>query len=213
MSFISFHQLDGLFAEYGYAAIFIGVMLESIGLPLPGESLMMAAALYAATTHHLSIFELVPIAAAGAIIGDQIGYFVGRWIGYRYLAEWGRKIGLTQDRLDLGQFLFRKYGAEVVFFGRFVAILRTFAALLAGANRMPWPSFLKWNALGGIGWTTLYGFGAYLLGDAAKSVSGPLGIILGIAGTIALLAAFLFVKKNEKRLLEQAHREMQQGAR
>jgi membrane protein DedA with SNARE-associated domain len=212
MSFISFHQLDGLFAEYGYAVIFFGIMLESIGLPLPGESLMIAAALYAATTHRLSILELVPVAATGAIIGDQIGYFVGRWIGVRYLTEWGRKIGITRDRLDLGQFLFRKYGAEVVFFGRFVAILRTFAAVLAGANRMPWPSFLKWNALGGIGWTTLYGFGAYLLGDAAKYVSGPLGITLGIAATAALLAAFLFVKKNEKRLLEQAHREMHQGA-
>ena len=213
MSIISFHQLDGLFGEYGYAVIFIGVMLESMGLPLPGESLMIAAALYAATTHHHSIFELVPVAAAGAIIGDQIGYFIGRWIGYRYLAEWGRKIGLTQDRLDLGQYLFRRYGAEVVFFGRFVAILRTFAALLAGANRMPWPRFFKWNALGGIGWTSLYGFGAYLLGDAAKSVSGPLGITLGIAGAVALLAAFLFVKKNEKRLLEQARSEMRQGAR
>jgi membrane protein DedA with SNARE-associated domain len=90
MSFTSFHQLDGLFAEYGYAVIFFGIMLESIGLPLPGESLMIAAALYAATTHRLSILELVPVAAAGAIIGDQIGYFVGRWIGVRYLTEWGR---------------------------------------------------------------------------------------------------------------------------
>jgi membrane protein DedA with SNARE-associated domain len=213
MSIISFHQLNGLFAEYGYAAIFIGIMLESIGLPLPGESLMIAAALYASTTHNLSIFDLVPVAAAGAIIGDQIGYFAGRWIGYRYLAEWGRKIGLTQDRLDLGQFLFRKYGAEVVFFGRFVAILRTFAALLAGANRMPWTSFIKWNALGGIGWTTLYGFGAYLLGDAAKRVSGPLGIALGVIGSIALLAAFLFVKRNETRLIQRAHEEMKQDAR
>ncbi len=212
MSIMSFHELNSLFADYGYAAIFFGVMLESVGLPLPGESLMIAAALYASTTHHLSILEIVPVAAAGAIIGDQIGYFVGRWLGYRYLASWGRKIGLTQDRLDLGQYLFRKYGAEVVFFGRFVAILRTFAALLAGANRMPWPSFLKWNALGGIGWTTLYGFGAYLLGDAAKRVSGPLGIALGVAGTVALLAAFLFVKWNEKRLIQQAREEMQQGA-
>lgn len=212
MSIFSFHELDTLFHDYGYWAIFLGVMLESVGLPLPGESLMIGAAIYAATTHNLDIFTLVPIAAAGAICGDQIGYFVGRWIGYRYLAEWGRKIGLTQDRLDLGRFLFRKYGAEVVFFGRFVAILRTFAAVLAGANRMAWHSFLQWNALGGVTWTCLYGFGAYLLGDAAKRISGPLGIALAVIGGAALLAAFVFVKRNETRLIEQAKAEMRQGA-
>jgi membrane protein DedA with SNARE-associated domain len=212
MSIFSFHELDTLFRDYGYWAIFLGVMLESIGLPLPGESLMIGAAIYAATTHNLDIFTLVPIAAAGAICGDQIGYFVGRWIGYRYLAEWGRKIGLTQDRLDLGRFLFRKYGAEVVFFGRFVALLRTFAALLAGANRMPWHSFLLWNSLGGIAWTSLYGFGAYLLGDAAKRISGPLGIALAVIAGAALLLAFVFVKRNETRLIEEAKAEMRQGA-
>jgi membrane protein DedA with SNARE-associated domain len=213
MSVFSFHELDSLFRNYGYGAIFLGIMLESIGLPLPGESLMIAAAIFAATTHGLDIGPLVLIAAAGAISGDQIGYFIGRWIGFRYLAQWGRKLGLTQDRLDLGRYLFRKYGAEVVFFGRFVAVLRTFAALLAGANRMPWHSFLLWNSLGGICWTSLYGFGAYLLGDAAKRISGPLGVVLAIIGVAALLAAFVFVKRNETRLIEDARREMQQDAR
>ena len=122
MSFIGFHSLNDLFEQYGYIAVFLGVMLESIGLPLPGESLMIAAALYAASTHRLDIFVLVPLAAAGAICGDQIGYFVGRWIGYRVLARWGRKIGLSDERLELGRFLFRKYGAAVVFLGRFVGV-------------------------------------------------------------------------------------------
>src|SRR5206468_2960459 len=81
MSIFPLQALDGLFHDYGYGAIFAGVLLESTGLPLPGESLMIAAALYAATTHHLNIFILVPLAAAGAICGDQIGYFIGRWIG------------------------------------------------------------------------------------------------------------------------------------
>jgi len=213
MSVFSFHELDSLFRNYGYGAIFLGIMLESIGLPLPGESLMIAAAIFAATTHGLDIGPLVLIAAAGAISGDQIGYFIGRWIGFRYLAQWGRKLGLTQDRLDLGRYLFRRYGAEVVFFGRFVAVLRTFAALLAGANRMRWHSFLLWNSLGGICWTSLYGFGAYLLGDAAKRISGPLGVVLAIIGVAALLAAFVFVKRNETRLIQDARREMQQEAR
>ena len=98
----------------------------------------------------------------------------------------------------------------VVFFGRFVALLRTFAAVLAGANRMPWHTFLLWNALGGIGWTSLYGFGAYLLGDAVKRVSGPIGIGMGVVGAIVLIAAFLFIKRNEHRLLEEATRQMRQ---
>jgi membrane protein DedA with SNARE-associated domain len=208
MSILPFQSMDTLFQNYGYAAVFAGVMLESIGLPLPGESLMIAAAIYAATTHHLDIFVLVPVAAAGAISGDQIGFFIGRSIGYRVLARWGRKIGLTEERLELGRFLFRKYGGALVFFGRFVAILRTFAAVLAGANKMPWHTFLLWNSVGGIAWTSLYGFGAYALGDAAKRISGPAGIVLAVIGAAALLAAFIFVKRNEKRIIEQARQEM-----
>jgi membrane protein DedA with SNARE-associated domain len=193
---------------YGYGAIFLGILLESTGLPLPGESLLIAAAIYAATTHHLNIFMLVPIAAAGAIGGDQIGYFLGRRIGFRVLVRYGHKIGLSDERLELGRFLFRRHGGAVVFLGRFVAILRTFAALLAGANRMPWHTFLLWNALGGIGWTSLYGFGAYLLGDAAKRVRGPVGLVLAVIGAVALLLGFIFVKRNESRLMENARQEM-----
>lgn len=211
MSILPLHAMDQVFGQYGYRAVFVGVMLESIGLPLPGESLMIGAAIYAATTHHLNIFMLVPIAAAGAICGDQIGYFVGSWIGYRLLARWGKKLGLTDERLELGRYLFRRYGPGVVFLGRFVAILRTFVALLAGANRMAWHTFLLWNSLGGIAWTCLYGFGAYGLGNAAKHIGGPVGIVLGVIGAIALLAAFLFVKKNERRLLNDARRDMKQS--
>jgi membrane protein DedA with SNARE-associated domain len=208
MSFFSLQSLDEPFHHYGYVFIFLCVMLESIGLPLPGESLLIAAAIYAATTHHLDIFILVAVAAAGAISGDQIGYFVGRGIGFRILARCGHKIGLSNERLDLGRFLFRRYGGAIVFFGRFVAILRTFAALLAGANRMPWHTFLLWNALGGIVWTSLYGFAAYLLGDAAKRVSGPVGLALTVIGGAALLFGFIFVKRNESRLLAKARQEM-----
>ncbi|HEY4042450.1 MAG TPA: DedA family protein [Rhodopila sp.] len=208
MPLIGFHTLDSLFAQYGYVAIFIGVMLESTGVPLPGESLMIAGALYAASTHHLDIFILVPLAAAGAICGDQIGYFVGRGIGYRLLARWGGKVGLSDDRLELGRFLFRKYGAIVVLAGRFVAFLRTFAAVLAGANRMPWHSFLLWNALGGICWTALYGFGAYGLGDVAKRLSGPVGLGLGVVGGLGLLAVIVFLHRNERRLIEDARRQL-----
>ena len=207
------HGLDHLLQHYGYGVVGVGVMLEATGLPLPGESLMIAAALYAAATHRLNIAELVAVAAVGAICGDQLGYFIGRWIGFRVLARWGRKVGMTEERLELGRFLFRKYGGRIVFLGRFVAVLRTFVALLAGANRMVWHDFLLWNALGGIGWTSLYGFGAYLLGDTVKQVKGPVGIALGVIGAVTIVAAVIFVKRNETRLLNEARQEMQRQPR
>jgi membrane protein DedA with SNARE-associated domain len=204
------HSLEALIHAYGYPAIFVIIMLESIGLPLPGESLLIAVALYAASTHHLNIFIVVPLATAGAICGDQIGYLIGHWVGARMLTRWGRKVGLSDERLELGRFLFRKYGGGIIFLGRFVAILRTFVAVLAGANKMPWQRFLLWNSLGGIAWTALYGFGAYTLGDAAKHISGTAGIVLAITGGTALLTAIIFVHRNETRLLEDAKRQMQQ---
>jgi len=211
MSLLSLHALEDLIHQYGYAAIFVCIVLESIGLPLPGESLMIAVAIYAAHTQRLNIFVIVPLAAAGAICGDQIGYFIGRSIGYRVLVRWGHKIHITDERMELGRFLFRKYGGGIVFAGRFIAILRTSAAVLAGANKMPWHTFLLWNALGGIGWTALYGFGAYALGDAAKHISGPVGIGMAVIGGLALLASVIFVNRNESRLLDDARREMKRA--
>ncbi len=212
MSIISLHALEHLLHEYGPAVIFLGIMLESLGLPLPGESLLIAASVYAATTHQVSIFVIVVAAAVGAICGDQIGYVIGRWIGLPALTRWGGRVGLTEERFELGRYLFHHYGGRIVFFGRFVAFLRTFAALLAGANRMEWRTFLVWNGLGGVAWTALYGFGAYLLGDAAKKVSGPVGIALAVVGGIVLIGALVFVKRNEKRLMEAAKRDMERSS-
>ena len=202
-------SLHGLLDQYGYRAVFVGILLESTGLPLPGESLMIAAAVYAATTGNMNIFFIVPLAALGAICGDQIKYGVGRWIGVALLQRWGRAYWTVGGAPGAGRFLFRRYGGWVVFLGRFAGFLRTFAAVLAGANRMAWHSFLLWNALGGIGWTALYGFGAYGQGEGVQRLSGPVGIGLGIVGGLALLAAVVFVKRNEKRLLEEARREME----
>jgi membrane protein DedA with SNARE-associated domain len=206
---ISFHTLDHLLHEYGYITIFLGIMLEAVGLPLPGESLMIAAAIFAATRHELNIVILVAVAAAGAIVGDQIGYVIGRCVGFPVLKRWGGRVGLTEERFELGRYLFIRYGGRIVFFGRFVALLRTFAAVLAGANRMPWHKFMVWNAMGGIAWTSLYGFGAYLLGDAAKRVTGPMGIALAVVGGATILAGIIFIKRNEKRLMEEARQDME----
>ncbi len=204
--------VEQVLVQYGYGAIGVTLMLESMGAPLPGESMMIAAALYAATTHRLSIGWIIPVAAAGAIAGDQIGYLIGRWAGMPLLHRWGRRIGLTDERLQLGQYLFRRHGGKVVFLGRFVVVLRTFAALLAGANGMAWPRFLLWNALGGVAWTCLYGLGAYVLGDALRRITGPIGIVLGVLGAAALIAAIVVLKRNERRLTVEATAAMHEEA-
>ncbi len=198
------HHLDHLLQHWGYGFIGLIVMLESMGAPLPGESLIIGTAIYCATTHRLDIVWVVAVAILGAIMGDNFGYLIGRSVGFRILARYGRHVGLNDQRLRLGRYLFRRHGGKVVFFGRFIAVLRTFAALLAGANRMPWPSFLAYNALGGIGWAGGYGFIAYLLGRSAQHISGPIGIVVGAIGATAVLAAFLFLKRNENRLTLEA---------
>lgn len=139
-------------------------ILQSTGIPFPGETTLLAAATYAGTTHHLSIALVIVAAASGAILGDNLGFWVGREGGYRLLRRYGRYIRLERRRLKLGQYLFRQHGGKVVFFGRFVAVLRAFAAFLAGTNRMPWGRFLAFNAAGGIVWAIVYGLGGYALG-------------------------------------------------
>ncbi len=99
-------------------------------------------------------------------MGDNFGYLIGRWAGIPLLRGIGTHVGLTDRRLDLSRYLFKTQGGKVVFVGRFIAILRTFVALFAGANHMEWKTFLLWNAVGGVVWATLYGGGAYLLGNA-----------------------------------------------
>ncbi len=208
MSFLHLPAFGDLVRDYGAAGVGVALMLESMGAPLPGESLLIAAALYAATSGKIDLWVLLPVAAAGAILGDQIGYLLGRWIGFRVLARWGRKLGISQERLELGRYLFQRYGGVVVFLGRFVAFLRTVAALMAGANRMPWGRFLLWNGLGGTVWTFGYGLSAYFAGDVFKRLQGPLAVVLGIAGAAVLVMVVWFVKTNEHRLLEDARQEM-----
>ena len=205
LSFLS-GNLNDLLATYGYLAVFVLVATESIGIPLPGETMLLTAAIYAGTTHRLSIALVILAAAAGAIIGDNIGYAIGRMGGYPLLRRYGRYIRLDQRRLKLGQYIFRRHGSKVVFFGRFVAILRTFAAFLAGANLMPWRQFLFFNALGGIVWATTFGLGGYLLGQEIIRLSGPLDIGLLVTAVVVVIAFLLFLRRNEERLTAEAER-------
>lgn len=201
-------DLAGLVQHHGFWVVGIVIFFESMGLPLPGESLLIATALYAATTGDVTIEHVIAASALGAVLGDNAGYLIGREIGPPVLARYGPRIGLTLDRQQLGRFLFLRHGGKVVFFGRFVAFLRTFAAVLAGANHMPWRRFLVWNALGGVFWTCLYGFGAYLLGNQVHRLVGPFGIAVGAVALVVVVLTVRFVHRHEARLIAEAREAM-----
>lgn len=194
--------LTHLLTTYGYWVVLIFVAIESTGIPFPGETMLLVAAIYAGTNHHLSI--ALVIAAAGAILGDNLGFWVGREGGYRLLRRYGRYIRLDERKLKLGQYLFRKHGGKVVFFGRFIAVLRAWAAFLAGTNWMLWIRFLLFNALGGIAWAILYGRGGYLLGNNVHRLTRPIGIVAVGLATLILLTLFFFLRRNEQRLEDEA---------
>ena len=195
-----------LVTTYGYAAVALVGALESMGIPLPGETVLIAAAIYAGTTHQLSIVPVVLAAALGAVLGDNIGFGVGRRLGFPLLRRYGRLIGLDERRLKLGRYLFARHGGKVVFLGRFTALLRTLAALLAGVNGMAWRRFLLFNMAGGVLWAALYGDGGYLLGSAVQRIAAPVGIGLAAVGAAAMVAAAVFLRRHEAQLAARAER-------
>jgi len=197
---ISADTLHHLFHTYGLWVLFVLITLEAMGVPLPGESALVTSALYAGSTHEIGIAWVILVAAAGAIVGDNFGYLIGRELGVPLVARFGRYIGLHDARLKVGQYLFMRHGGKIVFFGRFVAFLRTFAALLAGINRMHWPHFLLMNALGGFTWAAIYGGGAYLFGTEIKRIAGPVSIGLLVVAAICVVASIVFFRRHEREL-------------
>ncbi len=195
-----------LLAHAGYGAIMLAICIESLGIPFPGEATLIAAAIYAGTAHQLDIALVIAAAAVGAMVGGIIGFCIGRSFGFWLLLKYGGHIGMNERRIRLGQYLFLRHGGKVVFFGRFVALLRALASLLAGANRMSWPRFLAFNAAGGIVWSMLYGLGAYFLGKEIHRVAGPIALAIGLAAVIAIVACIVFLRRNERRLEDEAER-------
>lgn len=195
-----------LLDAYGYAALAVGVAIESAGIPFPGETFLVVAGTYAGRTRHLELGWIIAAAASGAILGDNVGFMVGRRGGFALARRYGARIGLDERRLKLGVWLFRRYGALVVFLGRFVSVLRAWAAFLAGTNRMPWSRFLLANTTGGIVWASLVAGLAYTFGDAVARVAGAVGWTALAVAVLAVLAGVRFLKRHERRLLDEAER-------
>jgi membrane protein DedA with SNARE-associated domain len=199
-------EINHLLSTYGYLAVFLIIGAESIGILLPGETTLTLAAIYAGATGRLNIAGIIVAAAAGAIIGDNIGFLIGRSGGYRLLRRYGHYVRVDEHRVKIGRYLFDRHGGKVVFFGRFITILRAYAAFLAGTMRMSWPRFLFFNAAGGIVWATLVGVGFYYFGSVLDALQGPLDIALGIVAALAFVGGLLLLRRKESELGEAAER-------
>lgn len=197
-------EMTHLLIAYGYLVVFIFVAIESMGLPVPGESTLLLASVYAGTTHHLSVVLVIFAAALGAVAGDNIGYVAGRTGGQTLLHRSRGHFRFDENKLRLGQYLFDRHGGKVVFFGRFVAILRMWAAFLAGAHRMPWTRFLVFNTAGGTVWAALMGTLAYLFGNSVVRLGGPIGIASALLATLVMVVVAFGLRRGEHRLQRQA---------
>jgi membrane protein DedA with SNARE-associated domain len=188
--------------SHGLPLLFLVVMLESFGLPLPGETALIAFGVLASQGHY-SIVEVIAVTAAAAIVGDNLGYWlIGRWGGRALFERWRWLSRYSQRVLPRAEELIAKHGGKTVFFGRFVAVLRYTAAWVAGLGRMHWWKFLFFNAAGGICWATLVGLLSYYVGKAAAEALGKYGLFAG-AGVIALIAIVALVSHLARRRLEE----------
>ena len=199
---MSMALITHLLQSYGYLVVFVFVALESAGVPLPGETTLIAAALYAGSAHRLNVGVIALVAAVAAIAGDNGGYWLGQHGGTRLVRRYGRWVRLDARRLKVGRYLFARHGGKVVFFGRFVTVLRTYAAFLAGLNGMRRSRFLVTNAAAAVLWAAACSFGAYALGGAAAQVGTAL-TVAGLAVAGALIIAGALVKRKVMRRLEE----------
>jgi membrane-associated protein len=183
----------------GYSVVFALIAVETMGIPVPGETALIAAALLA-HDGKMSIAPLIAIAAAAAILGDNVGFAVGRKGGRRLFELPGPFHRHRMEALAVGEPFFARHGPKAVFLGRWVAGLRIASAWLAGMNKMHWPRFLFWNALGGICWATSIGLGVYIAGHAFEQVLGVGGIVAGGVVGGALVGVFVWKRIRARRV-------------
>jgi membrane protein DedA with SNARE-associated domain len=189
------------FTSHGLPLLFAVVLLESFGIPLPGETALIAFGILASQGNY-SIVWVIVVAAAGAIVGDNLGYWViGRWGGRALFERWEPLRRYSERFLPAAERLMTRHGGKVVFFGRFITVLRYTAAWAAGIGQMSWWKFLFWNAAGGICWATAVGLVAYYSGHAAADAIQRYGIYAA-AGIVVVLLIGWFATHTGKKWLE-----------
>jgi membrane protein DedA with SNARE-associated domain len=195
-----------LIHEYGLIAVALIIGLECLGVPVPGETALLGAAIYAGTKHDLNINAVILTAASAAILGRMIGYVIGHEFGYWLLLRYGQYVGLTTGRIKLGQYLFLRYGGKIIFIAQFVPVLRTLAGPFAGANLMPWRNFMFANVVSSAVWAAVYGYAAYWAGGAFERLQGRIVVPLVLIAAIALISGAFFVRQREAQLISEAER-------
>jgi membrane protein DedA with SNARE-associated domain len=198
---VSGHQIDHLLGRWGYAVVFVVVLLQASGVPVPGTTALAAAAVYAAATHRLQIAGVIVAAATAAILGFATSYAVGRYGGWRLLDRFGAQVGLTELRRQAARAFFGRHGGSVVVLSRFVTGLRTWGGLIAGANLMPWPRFLVMDVIGGLAWSIGNGVGYYLFGDVISRASTVVQIALVALGVISFVLTVLVLRGRARSFL------------
>ena len=201
-------HLQHLLATHGYWAIAVVVGLESMGIPLPGETILVLASIYAAADPSLNIGTVIAAAVIGSILGDNAGYWIGKRYAFPLLTRFGRHIGMSVARIKVGQYLFRVHGGKVVFFGRFIALLRILAAFLAGVNHMPWRTFLVANAAGAVVWAGAFGVGGFYFGKLLLQLHHTLATGVFIAAIIGFFGIGYLIHRYEERLIGIAEQEL-----
>jgi membrane protein DedA with SNARE-associated domain len=193
-----------LIHAYGLPVVAGLIGLECVGLPFPGETVLIVASVIAGTEHDLNIASVILTAAGASIIGRMIGYVIGREFGYRLLLRYGDYLWITESRIKLGQYLFLRHGGKIVVLAQFLPVLRSIAGVLAGANRMPWQRFMLPNIIGGFLWATLFGLVAYSLGRQVERATGWMVLVLGLVVVSCIVVAAAFVRRNEAQLTTEA---------
>lgn len=204
MSFFS-GTINHFIANWGYIAVFAVVALEGFGFFfVPGETTLIAAAIYAGGTGKLNIAIVLAAAFCGAVLGDNFSFWIGHRYGFGLLRRYGHHIRLNEKRLKYVQYLFLRYGHPIVFIGRFVVLLRAWEAFLAGADAMPWRKFAPTNAAAILVWALIWGLGAWGLGQASKTLLEWIGIGIFVVICIILAAGWWYFRRHEEELENRA---------
>jgi membrane protein DedA with SNARE-associated domain len=194
------HHLTRLLQSYTYPVLLLLVLLESLGVPLPGEIALVTAAAYA-SSGHISIFVVIALAALGAIVGGVLGYWIGIKGGLPLVTRYGGYIGVRKSHVDRAHAFFERNGPKTILFGRFVAILRTWAAIVAGAAAMSFTKFVTYNTIGSIVWAIVFGWLGYYFGRdlplLEKYISRvSFGVL--IVG-VMVIAIFVVIKRRKSK--------------
>jgi membrane protein DedA with SNARE-associated domain len=193
-----FHKLEPTLRDYGYFAVAGFLFFEDFGVPVPGETMLIAASLYAGAGH-LNVFLVGLVGFAAAVLGDNLGYVIGRWGGRALIERFGKYVLLTPDRLDRGERFFNDHGGKIVVVARFVEGLRQANGLIAGTIEMHWAKFVACNALGAALWVAVWTSLGYLAGDNVETVSKYFTYAAVGAGVVAVLVLWRHLHRRRKR--------------